>query len=178
MWNLRKSWKLLISFFFWLCETVLKLVAKCTIKCYCSCYNFCLEFQIFFFWCDSLFEGFFPRQSACAIPEKIRGLRIYFLKTSLEFSFFTLPLEIPDKTKLNPWIFHKIVLDPLRFQGPKQRPLEISHYFFLVTLGNSASFLINPWKLHLLFLWYPWKFHFFNPTFWNFFWYSPIQNLR
>ena len=28
------------------------------------------------------------------------------------FHFFTLPLEIPDKTKLHPWKFHKIVLDP------------------------------------------------------------------
>ena len=178
MWNLRKSWKLLISFFFWLCETVLKLVAKCTIKCYCSYYNFCLEFQIFFFWCDSLFEGFFPRQSACAIPEKIRGLRIYsFENLPGVFIFYFTPGN-SRQNKAQSLDIPQIVLDPLRFQGPKQRPLEISHYFFLVTLGNSASFLINPWKLHLLFLWYPWKFHFFNPTFWNFFWYSPIQNLR
>ena len=36
------------------------------------------------------------------------------VKTAKEFFiFFTLSLEIPDKTKLNPWIFHKIVLDPL-----------------------------------------------------------------
>ena len=39
-----KSWKLIIYFFFWLCETVLKLVTKCTIKCYCSYCNLCLEF--------------------------------------------------------------------------------------------------------------------------------------
>ena len=48
----------------------------------------------------------------------------------------------------------------------KNRPLEIPHYFFLATLGNSASFLINPWKFHMLFLWflwYPWKFHILNP---------------
>ena len=37
------------------------------------------------------------------------GLRIYFFENPLEFFFF-LPLEIPDKTKLNPWIFFKIVL--------------------------------------------------------------------
>ena len=28
------------------------------------------------------------------------------------FHFFSLPLEIPDKTKLNSWLFQKIVLDP------------------------------------------------------------------
>ena len=178
MWNLRKSWKLLISFFFWLCETVLKLVAKCTIKCYCSYYNFAWNFRFSSFDVILCLRVSFLDNQLVLFQKKSGGWGYTLLKTSLEFSFFTLPLEIPDKTKLNPWIFHKIVLDPLRFQGPKQRPLEISHYFFLVTLGNSASFLINPWKLHLLFLWYPWKFHFFNPTFWNFFWYSPIQNLR
>ena len=70
------------------------------------------------------------------------------------FHFYTLPLEIPDKTKLEPWIFHKIVLDPLpwKFQDQKQIPLKIPHYFFLVTLGNSASFLTNPWKFDMLFL--------------------------
>ena len=84
------------------------------------------------------------------------------------FIFFTLPLEIPDKTKLNPWIFHKIVLDPLEIPRPKTKtPLEIPHYFFLVTLGNLTSFLINPWKFHMLFLWYPWKFHILKlPPFW------------
>ena len=72
------------------------------------------------------------------------------------FHFFTLTLEILDKTKLNPWMLHKIVLDPLEIpiQGQKQRPLEIPHYFFLVTLGNSTLFLINTWKFDMLFLWY------------------------
>ena len=40
-----------------------------------------------------------------AIPEKIKTvvLRIYFFeKLSGIFHFFTLPLKIPDKTKLNP----------------------------------------------------------------------------
>ena len=56
-----------------------------------------------------------------AIPEKIQTgeeLRIYFfepppptLRPSRPGTFhcFTLPLEIPGKTKFNPWIFHKIV---------------------------------------------------------------------
>ena len=44
------------------------------------------------------------------------------------FHFFTLSPQIPDKTKLNPWMFHKIVFAayiPWKFQGKKQRPLEI-----------------------------------------------------
>ena len=84
------------------------------------------------------------------------GLRIYFCENSPEiFHFFTLLLEIPGKTKINSWIFHKIVLAiqiPWKFQGQKQRPVEIPHYFFFVTLGNSTSFLINTQKFHVLFL--------------------------
>ena len=68
-------------------------------------------------------------------------LRIYFFENPpVIFPFSTLPLEIPDKTNLNPWMFHKIVLNPLKFQGQQQRPLEIPHYFFLLTLRNSTSF--------------------------------------
>ena len=40
----------------------------------------------------------------------------------------------PDKAKLNPWIFHKIVLALGNSPGLKQRALEIPHYFFLVIL--------------------------------------------
>ena len=44
------------------------------------------------------------------------------------------------------------------------------------SLGNSkaknkdpkAFLLINPWKFHILFLWYPWKFHILNPPVWIF----------
>ena len=95
-----------------------------------------------------------------------------FMKTPLELSiFFTLPLEIPDKTKLQPWKFHKFLL-PTSLGNSKtknQNPwLEIPHYFFLVTLGNSTLFLINPWKFYMLFLWqfdwYSWKFHILNPS--------------
>ena len=28
--------------------------------------------------------------------------------------------------------------------------------------GNFTSILIDPWKFHMLFLWYPWKFHFLD----------------
>ena len=105
-------------------------------------------------------NGLFQKKS------KQAGLRIYFFENPHGiFQFLTLLLEVSDKTKLNPWIFHKLCLIPCKFQGQKQRPLEIPHYFFLVTLGNSTSFLINPWKFHMLFLWYPWKFHILNPLF-------------
>ena len=59
------------------------------------------------------------------------------------FHFFTLHLEIQDK-KLNPWIFHKIVI-PWKFQGQKHKKtplalaLEIPH-FFLVTLEIPLHF--------------------------------------
>ena len=108
------------------------------------------------------------------------GLKIYFCENSRGIAhFFTLTvefldktkftLEIPDKAKFNPWIFHKTVLAswiPWKFQGQKQRPMEIPHYFFLVTLGNSTSFLINPQKFHVVFLCYPWKFHILSPPVW------------
>ena len=54
------------------------------------------------------------------------------------------------------------------FKTKNQDPMEIPHYFFLVTFGNSISFLINPWKFQILFLWYPWKFHILNPPIWLF----------
>ena len=57
------------------------------------------------------------------------------------FHFFTLPLEISDKTKLNPWIFHKIVLDPLEISRPKTKTLGMSTLFFLG----------HPWKFHIVF---------------------------
>ena len=87
-----------------------------------------------------------------------------FLKTPLEFFFFfSLPLDIPDKTKLHAWKFLKIVLDLLKILRPKTKTLEIPHYFFLATPGNSTSLLINPRKFHMLFLWYTRKFHILNP---------------
>ena len=74
-------------------------------------------------------NGLFQKKS------KQVGLKKYFFKISLGIShFFTLFLEIPDKTKLNIWIFHKIVLDPLENPRPKTK-----------TPGNST-----PWKFHFV----------------------------
>ena len=76
------------------------------------------------------------------------------------FLFFTLHLKIPDKTKPHPWKFQTFLLDPLKFQVQKPRN---STLFFLVTPSKSTSFLINPWKFYMLFLWYPWKICILNP---------------
>ena len=95
------------------------------------------------------------------------GLRIYFCENSPGiFHFFTLPLEIPDKTKLNPLNIPQncIRIDPLEIPRPKTK-----------THGNSTLF----------FLGHPWKFH-RNSTPGNsisstrcldFFWNIPIDNL-
>ena len=102
------------------------------------------------------------------------GLRIFFCENSpgIFLFSFTLPLEIPDKAKLNPFIFHKIVLDPLEISRPKTK-----------IHGNST----------LLFLGHPSKFHFvFNSTCYffdtagnsisskppclDFFWKSPVAS--
>ena len=79
-----------------------------------------------------------------------RGLRIYFFGNPLEF-YFT-----PGKSRQN-----------------KAQPLDISQNC-IRSLGNSASFLINPLKFHRLFLWYPWKLHILNLPCLGFFWSSPI----
>ena len=66
------------------------------------------------------------------------------------FHFFTLPLEISDKTKLSPWIFHRIVLEPLETPRPKTQTPGFSTLFFLWP-PLDILFLINPCKFHMLF---------------------------
>ena len=66
-------------------------------------------------------------------------LRTYFFVNPTGIvHFFTLPLGNA----------HKFLSDPLEIPRPKtsEYVLEILHYFFLVTLGNSSSFSVNPWK--------------------------------
>ena len=75
--------------------------------------------------------------------KKQGGLRTYFFENPPAgiFHFFTLPLEIPHKTKLHPWKIHKIVLDPLEIPRPK-----------IKTPGNSTLFFLgHPWKFHFVF---------------------------
>ena len=90
------------------------------------------------------------------------------------FRFVTLPLEIPDKMKLHPCKFHKIVLHPLEFPRPKAKIHGILHDFFWITPVNSTSYCTDPRNFHILFIQCPWKFHVFNPPVWIFFWNSPI----
>ena len=47
---------------------------------------------------------------------------------------------------------------PWKFQGKKTKPMEIPHDFYLVTPGNSTSFVTDYFDFHILFLQYPWKF--------------------
>ena len=59
-----------------------------------------------------------------AIPEKKQkgGLRTYFFENPPGiFHFFTLPLEILDKTELHTWKFCKIVFHPLEIPSPKTK---------------------------------------------------------
>ena len=51
--------------------------------------------------------------------------------------------EIPDKTNL------------AGNSKAKNQDQQWKFHFLLVTLGTSTSFLINPCKFHMLFLWYP-----------------------
>ena len=102
---------------------------------------------------------------------------ILFWKSPWNFSIFYFT---PGNSRRNkaptqkiPQIF--LLLDLLESQGQKPRRLEIPDYLFLVTLWNCTSFLINPWKFHMLFLWYPWRFHILNPTCLIFFWNSPFS---
>ena len=55
--------------------------------------------------------------------------------------FIFLPLEIPGKTKLHPWKFYKIVLDPLKiFKAENQAPANYTLFF----LGH-------PWKFQFVY---------------------------
>ena len=106
-----------------------------------------------------------------------------FWKTLLEFFIF---LRYPGNSRQNKaqsWIFHKIVLHLLEIPRPKTKtPLAVLKFHITFSwfghLGNSASFLISTWKFHVLFLWYPWKFHILNPCVWIFSWIAqwPLTN--
>ena len=74
---------------------------------------------------------------------------IIFWKPPWNFSFFYFTPENSWQNKAQ--LFHKIVLDLLEIARPKTKtPVEILNLFFLVTLGNPTSFLINPQKFHCI----------------------------
>ena len=72
---------------------------------------------------------------------------LFFKKKLWMFWIRHFPLEIPEKRKLHPWKFCKIVWHPLEIPRPKAKTHE-----------NSTSFLDHPWKFYFFFNW-PWKFH-------------------
>ena len=86
-----------------------------------------------------------------------RRLKTFFLKPLVIFQFFILPLAIPHKTRLHSKKLGKILLHPSEIFNPN-----------IKTPGNSTLSLINPWKIHLLFFQYPWKFHILPPPVWFF----------
>ena len=69
----------------------------------------------------------------------------FFEKTPGIFHVFTLPLEISDKTELNSWIFHKIVLDPLEIPRPKTKTSGNPACCFFDTPGKSISSTPHVW---------------------------------
>ena len=81
--------------------------------------------------------------------------RSFFEKTLEFLSFFTLPLEVPDKTELHPSKFHKIALYPIEIPIPKVKTPGNSAWFFLGHAWKFCFILINLWKFHMPFLWYP-----------------------
>ena len=95
-------------------------------------------------------------------PNRGRVEDILFLNIYRLFYFFTLLLEIPEKTKLLPWKFHRFLLHPLEIPRPKTK---------------------NPGNSTLFFLVHTRKFHILNPPppptsippLFGFFWNSPIN---
>ena len=85
----------------------------------------------------SMWFKFWVKHWMCwAIPEEKKQteeLRVYFFETPPGiFHFFTLLLEITDKTKLHPWKFHKNMLRPFSFRLNNASRWEILPRFFWV----------------------------------------------
>ena len=60
----------------------------------------------------------------------------------------------------------QIWLHPSKILRPKTKtPLEIPHYYFLISPGNFTLFLVNIWKSNLLFPQYLWKSYPSTPLF-------------
>ena len=88
---------------------------------------------------------------------------LFWKKKPWKFFCFSLyPLKFQAKRSSTPENLVKLcnyVTSLRNFKSKNLRPLEISHEFFLVFLGNSTLLLINPWKFCVLFLECSWKFY-------------------
>ena len=122
-----------------------------------------------FFWVVCCFSSvFFLPAIQWTIPEKKIinwGYTSFFGKSPEISRYVTLPLAIPDKARLHSWNFCNVKLyqlHPLKIPERKTKAIRNSK-FFLITPGNSTSFLTNLWKFCLLFLRQPQKFHVLNP---------------
>ena len=81
------------------------------------------------------------------------------------FSFFYFTPGNSRQSKVPPLEIPQIFLTSLGNSKVKNQETKTpgnSTNFSLVALGNSTSFLINPWKFHMLFVWYHCKFHILN----------------
>ena len=96
------------------------------------------------------------------------------------FSFFYFTPGNSRQNKVQPLDIPQNCVKSLGNSKAKNKDSRKFHITFLVTLGNSTLFIINPWKFHMLFLWYPWKLHILNivkphPFLFDFFWNSPLE---
>ena len=107
--------------------------------CILSDFLFC-EICATFTWSIGLF------QKKIQIAGGVRGwggvgLRIYLFENPLKFSFFYFTPGNSRQNKAQPWIFHKILLDPLEILRPESK-----------TPGSSTLFFVgHPWKFHFVF---------------------------
>ena len=108
------------------------------------------------------------------------GLRTYFFEppispSLLEFFIFYFTPENTRQNKAPSLEIRrtKSCSIPWKFQGQKPRPQKILHNFFLVTLGNSTSFLLNPLIPHTISL-IPLEISYPQAPFLDFFWNSPM----
>ena len=136
------------------------------------------------------FTGYAMHKMGCSRKNPKKGGGVdwgyTFLKNPWNFSvfYFTLGNSRQNKVKAHSLdIPQNYVRSPSEFPAkrPPQKPRALqpgnSLLFFLVTLGNSTSFLINPWKFHMLFFDTPGNFISLTPPrpllLDHFFWNSP-----
>ena len=92
-------------------------------------------------------------------------MRIYFLKTSLKsFIFLLYPWKFKTKQSSTLDIPQNCVRS-LKNSKAKNKDSWKSHIIFSCSHLEIRLHLINPLKFHMLFLWYPWKYH---PPVWIF----------